>query len=90
MIFITVQAELAATVAMRRRRVNSLFELWDNDRSGYLEVDELSLVIPKWKGFSSQHAEEQGTYIRNGKRRGPGVECKGRAIVHTSKAPYIH
>lgn len=44
----------------RRQRVNSLFEMWDNDRSGYLELDELQLVLSKWKGFSTEQAQEHG------------------------------
>lgn len=44
----------------RYSRVGTLFEVWDNDRSGYLELEELQLVLTKWHGFSSQQAMEHG------------------------------
>ena len=47
----------------RRHRANSLFDVWDNDRSGYLEMEELQLVLSKWKGFSSEMAQQQGMYV---------------------------
>ena len=57
--------ELARQQALqqsRRSRVSRLFEVWDNDRSGYLELEELQLVLSKWRGFNTQQAIEHGTY----------------------------
>ena len=56
--------ELARQQALqqsRRSRVGQLFEVWDNDRSGYLELEELQLVLSKWRGFNTQQAIEHGT-----------------------------
>ena len=49
-------------------QINALFEVWDNDRSGYLELDELQLVLGHWKDFSSEQAQEHGekTPVRSG------------------------
>ena len=53
-------AQQQALVLSRRQHVATLFELWDNDRSGYLELEELQLVLSKWKGFSSEQARDYG------------------------------
>ncbi len=47
-------------VLARRKRAHSLFEVWDHDRSGYLELEELQLVLSRWKGFSTEEAQEHG------------------------------
>lgn len=60
--------ELAKQQALqqsRRSRVSRLFEVWDNDRSGYLELEELQLVLSKWQGFNTQQAIEHGTAFIN-------------------------
>ena len=53
-------AKLQALQQSRRNRVGRLFEVWDNDRSGYLELEELQLVLSKWRGFNTQQAIEHG------------------------------
>ena len=53
-------AQQQALVMSRRQHVVTLFELWDNDRSGYLELEELQLVLSRWKGFSSEQARDYG------------------------------
>lgn len=40
--------------------MNLLFETWDNNSSGFLELDELQLVLCKWKSFSGEKGKEQG------------------------------
>ena len=54
-------AQQQALQLSRHSRVRTLFEVWDNDHSGYLELEELQLVLSKWQGFNSQQALEQGT-----------------------------
>ena len=54
-------AKLQALQHSRRSRVNSLFEVWDNDHSGYLELEEMQLVLSNWRGFNTQQAQEHGT-----------------------------
>lgn len=53
-------AQQQKLILTRRHRVNSLFEVWDNDGSGYLELEELQLVLGRWKGFNSEQAQEHG------------------------------
>ena len=47
--------------AAKRRKVYGLFDTWDNDSSGFLELEELKLVLCKWKDFSIEKATEQGS-----------------------------
>ena len=53
-------AQQQALRQSRHSRVSTLFELWDNDHSGYLELEELQLVLSKWQGFNAQQALEHG------------------------------
>ena len=41
--------------------INHLFESWDNDSSGYLELEELQMVIKTWKNFTDEQALLHGT-----------------------------
>lgn len=54
------QAQHQALQLAKRRRVNLLFDTWDKDGSGFLELEELQLVLCKWKDFSDEKAKEQG------------------------------
>lgn len=47
--------------AAKWRKVYGLFDTWDNDSSGFLELEELQLVLCKWKDFSAEKAAEQGS-----------------------------
>lgn len=38
-----------ARSAKRRRQVDVLYELWDVNTSGYLELDEIQVVLSKWR-----------------------------------------
>ena len=53
-------AQQQKLILTKRYQINALFEVWDNDRSGYLELDELQLVLGHWKDFSSEQAQEHG------------------------------
>ncbi len=55
-------AEQQRLILTRRQRVSSLFEVWDNDGSGYLELEELQLVLGRWKDFNSEQAQEHGEH----------------------------
>ncbi len=33
--------------------MNQLFEIWDNDRSGYLELKEIQKVLSTWNNSGS-------------------------------------
>ena len=35
--------------AKRKALLNSLFEMWDNDGSGFLDFDEVETVMKKYK-----------------------------------------
>lgn len=54
------QAQLLGMLQAKRRRVHLLFDTWDNDSSGFLELEELQHVLCKWKDFSTETAREQG------------------------------
>ncbi|EDO39894.1 predicted protein [Nematostella vectensis] len=43
------KARLDARSAKRRRLVDQLFDLWDIDGSGSLELDKIQVVLNKWK-----------------------------------------
>ena len=45
---------------MRCQHVNSLFDVWDSDHSGYLDLEELQPVLGKWRGFDGK---EQGGHV---------------------------
>lgn len=40
---------MEARSAKRRRQVDVLYELWDVNASGYLELDEIQVVLNKWR-----------------------------------------
>ena len=51
---------------MRLGHLNSLFDVWDSDHSGYVELEELQPVLAKWKGFGDKKdkkAQEQGECV---------------------------
>ena len=54
------QTQKQAARLAKRRKVNALFDTWDNDSSGFLELEEIQLVLCKWKDFSSEKAAEHG------------------------------
>ena len=58
-------AQQQKLILTKRYQINALFEVWDNDRSGYLELDELQLVLGHWKDFSSEQAQEHGEKTHN-------------------------
>ena len=39
---------MEARSAKRRRQVDLLYELWDVNASGYLELEEIQVVLNKW------------------------------------------
>lgn len=45
-----------AEAQRRHSCTNQLFEAWDNDSSGYLELEELQMVIKTWKNFTDEQA----------------------------------
>ena len=44
-----IKARLEARSAKRRLKVDQLFDLWDIDGSGYLELKEVETVLSNWK-----------------------------------------
>jgi hypothetical protein len=48
----------------RQNLINALFSKWDRDCSGFLEMDELQVVLRRWKGLNSREAKEHGTFYR--------------------------
>lgn len=40
---------MEARSAKKRRQVDLLYELWDVNASGYLELEEIQVVLNKWR-----------------------------------------
>ena len=49
--------------AKRKALLNSLFEMWDNDGSGYLDFDEIEIVMKKYKEGMEAEAVSKGITI---------------------------
>ena len=52
-----------AEAQRRYRCINHLFDVWDNNKSGYLELDELQMVVKTWKDFTDEQALLHGMCI---------------------------
>ena len=52
------QARMEARSAKRRRQVDLLYELWDVNASGYLELEEIQVVLNKWRSDGIEHFKE--------------------------------
>ena len=44
----------------RHHQVEAIFSIWDNDHSGYIEYEELMLVLDRWKEGPAKQAQEEG------------------------------
>lgn len=49
---------MEARSAKRRRQVDQLYELWDVNASGYLEVEEIQVVLNKWRSDGIDNFKE--------------------------------
>ena len=56
------QARKEVLSARRKALLNSLFEMWDNDGSGFLDVDEVETVMKKYKDGIEIDAVTKGLY----------------------------
>lgn len=52
------KAHMEARSAKRRRQVDALYELWDVNASGYLELDEIQVVLNKWRSDGIENFKE--------------------------------
>ena len=57
------KAQQQAVYVTKRRKVKSLFETWDNNSSGFLDLEELQDLICKWRAFSDEKGREQGRAV---------------------------
>ena len=47
--------------AKRKAMLNSIFEMWDNEGSGYLDLDEVVFTMKKYKeGVDNAHIDKGG------------------------------
>ena len=54
-----LQAKQEQQAAKRKALLNSLFEMWDNDGSGFLDTDEVLAVMKKYKdGMDNDHIDK--------------------------------
>lgn len=49
---------MEARSAKRRHQVDALYELWDVNTSGYLELDEIQVVLDKWRTDGIENFKE--------------------------------
>lgn len=49
---------MEARSAKRRHQVDALYELWDVNTSGYLELDEIQVVLGKWRTDGIENFKE--------------------------------
>ena len=49
---------MEARSAKRRRQVDLLYELWDVNTSGYLELEEIQVVLNKWRSDGIENFKE--------------------------------
>lgn len=49
---------MEARSAKRRRQVDQLYELWDVNASGYLELEEIQVVLNKWRSDGIDNFKE--------------------------------
>lgn len=50
----------------QRARVDNLFEKWDNEGSGYLEIEEIETIVHKYKDGLERQAINRGAfYLHN-------------------------
>ena len=57
-LYLWYQAKQEQQQAKRKALLNSLFEMWDNDGSGFLDMDEVETVMKKYKdGMDNEHIE---------------------------------
>lgn len=45
----------------QKARVDSLFDKWDNEGSGYLEIEEIETITHKYKDGLERQAINRGT-----------------------------
>lgn len=57
-VLLCLQARLEARSAKRRRQVDQLYELWDVNASGYLELEEIQVVLNKWRSDGIDNFKE--------------------------------
>ena len=60
MLYSSFQAQREANIIKRRMLLNSVFEMWDNDGSGFLDLDEVETVMKKYRGGEEQEAIDIG------------------------------
>ncbi len=48
----------------RKGLLNSLFEMWDNDGSGFLDIDDVQTVMLKYKDGLEKEAISAGERLR--------------------------
>ena len=58
---IVTQARSDVKSAKRKAMLNSIFEMWDNEGSGYLDLDEVVFTMKKYKeGVDNAHIDKGG------------------------------
>ena len=55
------QVQREAEFGKRKALLSSLFEMWDNDGSGFIELSEVEEALKKFKDGTEKEAVELGT-----------------------------
>ena len=74
---------MEARSAKRRRQVDVLYELWDVNASGYLELDEIQVVLNKWRSdgienFKEGNSHEKKTFFEKAVKFRMKDQCFGQ------------
>ena len=61
-IFLYFQARKEALSSQRKHMMDQLFEKWDNDGSGYLDMEDIEAIMVKYKDGQENEAITKGMY----------------------------
>ena len=59
--YCVLQAHKEVQLMKQKARVDSLFDKWDNEGSGYLEIEEIETITHKYKDGLERQAINRGT-----------------------------
>lgn len=58
--FFGFQERLTAEELQRKAKLNRLFDIWDNEGSGFLNCDEVSWIIGTYKDLRDREIADKG------------------------------
>ena len=70
----------------RRAQLNNLFEMWDNDASGYLNMEEVEVILKRYKEGSENDAILKGLVPSSQRQNGSPSQCIS-PLQHGDRGP---